>query len=168
MSKTFFVLFHCNKTSATQKLWVISLVLDPEAKLSLEIMNSTLFTISCQWRVNISKCCPRMSLVASWPTGLWLLLPAGCLAIPGPLDPIILKSKPLVSNSVPAFGSRLLALPLTSGERIGWRAWPNLEAPVLVLYSTQSQEFQRPVGGPYSNERAPFLLPLEPRIGVLL
>lgn len=119
MFKAFSVLFHCNKTSTTQKLWVISLVLDPEAKSSLEITNPTSFTISCQWRVNTLKCCPRVSLEASLPTGLWLLLPAGCLAIPGPLGPIILKSKPLVSNSVPGFGSRLLVLPLTSGEHTG-------------------------------------------------
>ena len=72
-------------------------------------------------------------------TGLWLLLPAGSLALPGPLSPVVLKSKALVSDLFPAFGSGLLVLSLTSHEhRI--KGLYNFEAPVLVLYSTQSLE----------------------------
>ena len=47
LSKAFFVLFHCNKTSGTQ---LSSLVPDPEAKASSsEIKNPTSFTVSYQF-----------------------------------------------------------------------------------------------------------------------
>ena len=49
-------------------------------------------------------------------TGLWLLLPAGSLAVSGPLSPVVLKSKALVSDLFPVFGSGLLVLSLTSHE----------------------------------------------------
>ena len=47
-----------------------------------------------------------------------MLLPTGSLAIAGPLTPVALKSMPLVSDPVLAFGSGFLVLPLTSCEHI--------------------------------------------------
>ena len=43
---------------------------------------------------------------------------------------------------------------------------PNLKAPMLVLYSAQYLESQRPAGVPFSIEGVHFLLTLEPHVRV--
>ena len=49
MSEIFYVLFHCNRISATENTELLSLSPDPEAKSSSEITNLTLSTVSYEY-----------------------------------------------------------------------------------------------------------------------